>query len=59
MEAAAARGGTVANGQGAFLASTAATVKGLTGTSPPVEVLRAALAEELGVPEEALAVVGD
>lgn len=59
MEAAKERGGTVANGQGAFLASTSATVKGLTGTTPPAEVLRTALAEELGVPEETLAVVGD
>jgi shikimate dehydrogenase len=59
MEAAKARGGTVANGQGAFLASTAATLKVLTGSSPPADSLRAALAEELGVPEEGLAVVGD
>ena len=59
MEAAKARGGTVANGQGAFLASTAATMKVLAGAAPPVEVLRAALATELGVPEEGLAVVGD
>ena len=59
MEAAKARGGTVANGQGAFLASTAATVKLLTGAAPAAEVLRAALATELGVPEEGLAVVGD
>ena len=59
MEAAKARGGTVANGQGAFLASTAATLKVLAGAAPPVDVLRAALATELGVPEEGLAVVGD
>jgi shikimate dehydrogenase len=59
MEAAAARGGTVANGQAAFLASTAATLKVLTGAAPPADSLRAALAEELGVPEEGLAVVGD
>ena len=59
MEAASAQGGTVANGHAAFLASTAATVKLLTGTAPPAEVVRAALAAELGVPEEALAVVGD
>ena len=59
MEAAKARGGTVANGQGAFLASTAATLKVLTGSAPPADALRAALAEELGVPEEGLAVVGD
>jgi shikimate dehydrogenase len=59
MEAAQAQGGTVANGQAAFLASTAATVKLLTGSAPPAETVRAALAAELGVPEEALAVVGD
>ena len=59
MDAAKARGGTVANGQGAFLASTAATLKVLTGSAPSVDALRAALAEELGVPEEGLAVVGD
>jgi shikimate dehydrogenase len=59
MEAAAARGGTVANGQAAFLASTAATLKLLTGNAPAADGLRAALADELGVPEEGLAVVGD
>jgi shikimate dehydrogenase len=59
MDQAAAQGGTVANGQGAFLASTAATLKVLTGSAPSVEMLRGALATELGVPEEALAVVGD
>ena len=59
MEAATARGGTVANGQAAFLASTAATIKLLTGAAPAADTLRAALADELGVPEEGLAVVGD
>ena len=59
MQAAQAQGGTVANGQAAFLASTGATVKLLTGSAPPAETVRAALATELGVPEEALAVVGD
>ena len=59
MTAAAERGGTVANGQAAFLASTAATLKVLTGSAPPADSLRASLAEELGVPEEGLAVVGD
>ncbi len=59
MEAASSRGGSVANGQAAFLASTSATVKVLTGTAPKAETLRAALAVELGVPEEAVAVVGD
>ena len=59
MEAAKARGGTVTHGQGAFLSSTAATLKVLTGTAPPADVLRAALAAELGLPEEAVSVVGD
>lgn len=59
MERAAAQGGIVANGQGAFLASTSVTVRLLTGAAPPAETLRSALAAELGVPEEALAVVGD
>ena len=59
MAAARERGGTVANGQGAFLEGCAQTVRLLTGTTPPSDVLRSALAVELGVPEEGLAVVGD
>lgn len=59
MAQATAQGGTATNGQGAFLASTAATVKLLTGSAPSMDSLRAALAAELGVPEEGLAVVGD
>ena len=59
MRAADARGGTVANGQLSFLASSAATFKLLTGQEAPAEVMRAALAVELGVPEEHVAVVGD
>jgi shikimate dehydrogenase len=59
MRQAKEQGGTVANGQTAFLASASATVKLLTGSAPQVETLRTALAGELGVPEEALAVVGD
>jgi len=53
------QGGTATNGQGAFLAATAATVKLLTGSAPSMDALRSALAAELGVPEEGLAVVGD
>jgi len=34
-------------------------MKVLTGAAPPADALRAALATELGVPEEGLAVVGD
>jgi shikimate dehydrogenase len=59
MAQATEQGGTATNGQGAFLASTAATVKLLTGSAPSMDSLRAALAAELGVPEEGLAVVGD
>lgn len=59
MEAAREHGGTVANGQGAFLAGSAQTVRLLTGTAPPTDALRGALAAELGVGEEGLAVVGD
>jgi len=59
LDAAKAQGGTVANGQGAFLAATAETLRLLTGAAPSAETLRSALATELGVPEEGLAVVGD
>ena len=59
MEAGTSRGGTVANGQGAFLASTAATLKLLTGSAPAADAPRGSLADALGVPEEGLAVVGD
>jgi shikimate dehydrogenase len=59
MDEARARGGTVANGQGALLAGCAQTVRLLTGMTPATEALRSALAAELGVPEEAVAVVGD
>lgn len=59
MAAARERGGTVANGQGPFIEGCAQTVRLLTGTVPPADVLRSALAVELGVPEEGLAVVGD
>jgi len=59
MVAATERGGSAANGQGAFVAGTAATVRLLTGEKPPADALKQALAAELGVPEEGLAVVGD
>lgn len=59
MSAARERGGTVANGQGAFLAGAAETVRLLTGSMPPADALRGALADALGVPLEGLAVVGD
>ncbi|MDQ4036462.1 MAG: hypothetical protein M3153_11115 [Chloroflexota bacterium] len=59
MDQAVGGGGTVANGQGAFLRAIAEATGLLTGTTPAIEALRPALAAELGVPEEALAVVGD
>lgn len=59
MDAALERGGTVANGQASFMAGAAALVHRLTGKEAPMEVIRASLARELGLPEERLAVVGD
>ena len=59
MHAAGERGGTVANGQLSFLASSSATFALVTGQEAPAEVMRAALASELGLPEEHVAVVGD
>jgi shikimate dehydrogenase len=59
MRDAKARGGTVANGQASFLAGVSVTTKLLTGSEPPGDELREALARELGVPVEGLAVVGD
>ena len=53
------RGGTAANGQASFLASSAAAFLLLTGTAAPVEAMSAALQAELGDPEEAASVVGD
>jgi shikimate dehydrogenase len=54
-----ARGGTVANGQASFLSASAETFQLLSGQDPPLEVMRSALAAELGLPEEGIAVVGD
>jgi len=54
-----ARGGTAANGQGSMLVASGETFRLLTGRAAPDEVLRTALAAELGLPEERLAVVGD
>jgi shikimate dehydrogenase len=59
MTEANARGGTVANGQASFLASSAVTFQLLSGQEAPMDVMRAALADELGLPEEGIAVVGD
>ena len=56
-EARAHRG--LANGQGAFLAGSEDTFRLITGQEPPADVMRAALATELGLPEDGLAVVGD
>lgn len=51
------RGGTAANGQASFLRASAETFKLLTGRDAPESVLRQALAAEIGVPAERLAVV--
>jgi shikimate dehydrogenase len=59
MRDAEARGGTVANGQASFLAASAGTFRLLTGRDAPADVMRSALAVELGLPEEGIAVVGD
>ena len=59
MREVAARDGTVANGQGSFLVAQAAAFTLWTGAEAPTEVMRAALAAHLGLPEEGLAVVGD
>ena len=59
MEEAERRGGTVANGQTSFLASSAASFRLWTGREAPMEAMRSALAQELGLPDEAVAVVGD
>lgn len=59
MGEAASRGGTVANGHASFLAASAETFRLLTGREAPADVMRAALAVELGLPEEGIAVVGD
>ena len=53
------RGGIVANGHASFLAASAETFELLTGRDAPAEVMRSALATELGLPEEGVAVVGD
>lgn len=59
MAEAEGRGGTVANGHTSFLAASAAIFRLLTGAEAPAEMMRAALAVELGLPEEGAAVVGD
>ena len=59
MREAAARGGTVANGQGSFLVAQAEAFTLWTGEEAPSDVIRTALAAHLGLPEEGLAVVGD
>jgi shikimate 5-dehydrogenase len=59
MRDAAARRGTVANGQGSFLVAQAEAFQLWTGAEAPMDVMRAALAGHLGLPEEGLAVVGD
>lgn len=53
------RGGTVGNGQAAFLAASAATFRLLTRDEASPEPMRAALAAELGVPPADVAIVVD
>jgi shikimate 5-dehydrogenase len=59
MREAQARGGSVTNGQASFLAASGVTFQLLTGRAAAADVMRAALAVELGLPEEGIAVVGD
>ena len=59
MDAATAAGGTVANGQASFITASAETFTLVTGDPAPTDVMRAALASELGLPAEGIAVVGD
>jgi len=57
MRAVKGHGGTVANGRAAYVASSAETFKLLTGSEPPADVMRQALAAELDPAEDAA--VGD
>ena len=59
MRAVEERDGMVTGGQGSFLAATGTLLARLTRREVPTDVLRAALADELGLPKEGLAVVGD
>src|SRR5918999_979617 len=59
MRAVEEKDGKVTGGQGSFLAATDTLMARLTRREVPSDVLRAALADELGLPEEGLAVVGD
>ena len=59
MDAAMAQGGTVTNGQAAFLRATSETINLLTGSQPAASLLESALALQLGVPDETLADLGN
>ncbi|HEY8170472.1 MAG TPA: hypothetical protein VIH24_05175 [Candidatus Limnocylindria bacterium] len=59
IDAVVAEGGKATNGHVPFLASLASAIELLTGSSPPGDVLRGALEEELGDSVEGLSVVGD
>jgi shikimate dehydrogenase len=59
MRDAVERGGTVANGQLSFLAASAVTFALVSGQNAPADVMRQALASELGLAVEHVAVVGD
>jgi shikimate 5-dehydrogenase len=52
-------GGTAANGRTSFLRASAVTFRLLTGQEAPADVMRQALAAELGLPDEGASVVGD
>jgi len=54
-----ARGGTVANGQASFAVAQQVALRLWTGIEAPVEVIRAALAAELGSPDGEVAVAGN
>ncbi len=53
------RGGNVANGQASFLRASAVTFRLLTGQEAPPDIMRQALTDELGLPDETAAIVGD
>jgi shikimate dehydrogenase len=59
MREAKARQGTVSDGRQSFVAASTATFKLLTRRDAPLDVMRATLSREMGLPEEGVAVVGD
>ena len=59
MEAVIAGGGSAVNGHGPFAASVASMIELLTGSAPPLDLVRAALGPTLGESVEVRTVVGD